>query len=53
MLLFPHLRRDRGLDHAVPSEITPLAVYQQRRRWLAQGSALLAGAVAGPLAGTG
>ena len=30
----PHLRRDRGFEHPVPSEITPRAVYQDRRAWL-------------------
>jgi sulfoxide reductase catalytic subunit YedY len=30
----PHLRRDRGFDHPVPSEITPRAVYEDRRAWL-------------------
>jgi sulfoxide reductase catalytic subunit YedY len=38
-------RPDSGFNHAVPSDITPRAVYEQRRRWLL---ALAAGA-----AGTG
>ena len=29
-----HLLKDRGHRHPIPSEITPQAVYQDRRRWL-------------------
>jgi methionine sulfoxide reductase catalytic subunit len=36
-----HLLKDRGHVHAVSSEITPKAVYQDRRRWM---QALAAGA---------
>ena len=41
-----HFIEDRGYPHPVPSEITPRALYLNRRRWLAQvgaGSAMLAG----------
>jgi sulfoxide reductase catalytic subunit YedY len=40
-----NLLRDRGFVHPVPSEITPKAVYLDRRRWLqaAAGSVALAG----------
>jgi sulfoxide reductase catalytic subunit YedY len=31
-----HLLRDRGFVHPIPSEITPRAVYLDRRRWLAR-----------------
>ncbi len=37
-----HFHRDRGFDHRVASDITPRAVYLDRRRWLQQASALLA-----------
>ena len=40
-------RADRGFDHAIPSEITPRAVYEGRRRWLQQ---LAAGALGTGLA---
>ncbi|HOB95418.1 MAG TPA: protein-methionine-sulfoxide reductase catalytic subunit MsrP, partial [Aquabacterium sp.] len=43
-----HLRPDRGFDHAVPSEITPRAVYEGRRDWLQR---LAAGALGTGLAG--
>ncbi len=39
---------DHGFQHNVPSEITPRAIYQGRRRWLAQ---LASGALGGGLAG--
>jgi sulfoxide reductase catalytic subunit YedY len=39
--------KDRGFDHAVPSEITPRAVYEQRRAWL---KALAAGSAGAALA---
>ena len=39
---------DRGFDHPVPSEITPRAAYEGRRRWLKQ---LAAGALGTGLAG--
>ncbi|MBL8340442.1 MAG: protein-methionine-sulfoxide reductase catalytic subunit MsrP [Rubrivivax sp.] len=40
-----HLLRDRGFRHATPSDITPRAVYRQRRQLLALGgAAALAGA---------
>lgn len=41
------LLRDRGFDHAIPSEITPRAAYDGRRTWL---KALAAGAAGGTLA---
>jgi sulfoxide reductase catalytic subunit YedY len=37
-----HIRKDRGFEHPVASEITPRAVYEQRRdllRWMATGAA--------------
>ena len=40
-----HHRKDRGFDHATPSEITPRAVYEQRRdllKMLAAGGSGLA-----------
>ncbi|MDO8376549.1 MAG: protein-methionine-sulfoxide reductase catalytic subunit MsrP, partial [Aquabacterium sp.] len=40
-------RPDRGFDHAIPSEITPRAVYEGRRRWMQQ---LAAGALGTGLA---
>jgi sulfoxide reductase catalytic subunit YedY len=43
-----HHRPDRGFDHAVPSEITPRAVYEGRRDWLQR---LAAGALGSGLAG--
>ena len=43
-----HFRPDRGFDHAVPSEITPRAVYEGRRDWLRR---LSAGALGTGLAG--
>jgi len=39
-----HLLKNRGLDHAVPSEITPRAVYEGRRHLLRQMAAGGAGA---------
>jgi sulfoxide reductase catalytic subunit YedY len=39
--------KDRGFDHTVPSEITPRAVYEQRRAWL---KALAAGSAGAALA---
>jgi sulfoxide reductase catalytic subunit YedY len=45
-----HLLPDRGCSHPVPSEITPRAVYLDRRRWLAAGvagAAALAGSAVG------
>lgn len=47
-MLIPN--RDRGHDHAVPSEITPRAVYEGRRDWLRQ---VAAGAAGAALAGWG
>ena len=43
-----HLLKDRGFTHAAPSEITPRAVYDDRRRLLKQ---LAAGAAGSALAG--
>jgi sulfoxide reductase catalytic subunit YedY len=43
-----HFHPDRGFDHAVPSEITPRAVYEGRRDWLKR---LSAGALGAGLAG--
>jgi methionine sulfoxide reductase catalytic subunit len=37
-----HLRKDRGFEHPIASEITPRPIYEQRRellKWLAAGSA--------------
>jgi sulfoxide reductase catalytic subunit YedY len=41
------LLRDRGFDHAIPSEITPRAAYEGRRTWL---KALAGGAAGATLA---
>jgi sulfoxide reductase catalytic subunit YedY len=41
------LLRDRGFDHAIPSEITPRAAYEGRRAWL---KAVAGGAAGGTLA---
>ncbi|MEF7614369.1 protein-methionine-sulfoxide reductase catalytic subunit MsrP [Aquincola sp. MAHUQ-54] len=41
-----HLLHDRGFQHPTPSDITPRALYEDRRRWLqfaAAGAALAAG----------
>ena len=43
-----NFRPDRGFDHAMPSEITPRAVYEGRRDWLRR---LSAGALGAGLAG--
>jgi sulfoxide reductase catalytic subunit YedY len=40
-----HLLRDRGFSHSTPSEITPQAVYEQRRRLLKTLAAGAAGSV--------
>lgn len=42
-----HYLKDRGFQHRIGSEITPQAVYEERRRWIqmaAAGAALAAGA---------
>ena len=42
-----HFHKDRGFQHRIASEITPQAVYEERRRWIqmaAAGAALAAGA---------
>ena len=42
-----HFLKDRGFQHRTASEITPQAVYEERRRWIqmaAAGAALAAGA---------
>ena len=39
--------KDRGFEHPIPSEITPRAVYEARRRWLRQAAA---GAIGSTLA---
>ena len=43
-----HLHRERGFDHSTPSEITPQAVYAERREWL---KTLALGATGTALAG--
>jgi sulfoxide reductase catalytic subunit YedY len=45
-----HLLRDRGFLHRTPSEITPPAVYRQRRRLLALAGASVLPAAWGPQA---
>ena len=42
------LPRDRGFDHAVPSEITPRTAYEGRRAWMQQ---VAAGALGAGMAG--
>ena len=39
-----HFFRDKGFQYPITSEITPRAVYQERRQLLRQGAAGLAGA---------
>lgn len=39
-----HYHRNRGFDHGVASDITARSVYEDRRRWLQQTAALIAGA---------
>ncbi len=38
-----HLLKDRGFDHATPSEITPRGIYLDRRDWLRRAAAGAAG----------
>ena len=43
--------RDKGFQHPITSEITPRAVYEERRQLLRQGAAGLAGAALAGWAG--
>jgi sulfoxide reductase catalytic subunit YedY len=43
---------DRGFNHRVASDITPRAVYEQRRRWLQAAALAGLGSWAGPWAGS-
>ena len=46
-----HFFRDKGFQHPITSEITPRAVYEERRQLLRQGAAGLAGAALAGWAG--